>query len=224
MKAIYDAARDLLYPKHTENATGTAFSHGINSYRASLRHALTAFEHANRGHRHLLDTPALSLAHAGRPAGPYSDQQFRSMRAKLRDTAYALAHAVKQGDPHPPTAALKKLLATPDTSGWLGHFANGALYQLCLHSKRVGLDQDFYMIAVIDVQETQVLMRVTVYDKSTNLKADRDLAPIPAAATTLGGLAPLLRDGRAALEKLVADVKAWPEFAKRDQVIAEFCD
>jgi len=224
MKAIYEAARALLYPLDQDCAAGVAFARGINSYRPQLRQALVQFEHVNRGHRHLLSTSGLTLAEASRRAGPYADKGYPSMRANLRDSTYALARAVIEGDPHAQTPALKALLAAKDDSGWLPHFINGELYQLGLKNKKIGLHRSFYLMLNIDIQESQVVMSATVTDKETPACAIRAIAPIPLAATNLGNLAPLLRKARFALQNLVEDVLSWPEFSKRDELIASYVD
>lgn len=224
MKAIYEAARALLYPLDRDCAAGVAFARGINSYRPQLRKALVEFEHVNRGHRHLLSTPGLTLAEAGRRAGPYADKGYPSMRANLRESTYALARAVIDGDPHAQTPALKALLAAKDDSGWIAHFANGELYQLGLNNKKIGLPRSFYMMLNIDIQENQVVWTATVTDKETPACAIRALPPIPLQASTLGNLAPLLLKARLALQGLVGDVLSWPEFSKRNEVIASYED
>lgn len=224
MKAIYEAARALLYPLEHDCAAGVAFARGINSYRPQLRQALVQFEHVNRGHRHLLSTPGLALANAARRAGPYADKGYPSMRAKLRESTYALARAVIEGDPHAQTPALKALLMAQDDSGWLEHFVNGELYQLGLNNKKIGLHRSFYLMLNIDIQELQVVMTATVTDKETPACAIRAMPAILLQATSLGNLVPLLRKTRLALQNLVADVESWPEFSKRNEVIASYED
>lgn len=219
MKAIYQAARALLYPRDHDCAAGVAFARSINSYRPRLRQALVEFEHVNRGHRHLLSTPGLSLAQAGRREGLYADQSYRSMRAKLRDSSYALAQAVIDGDPHAQTPALKALLAAQDDSGWLAHFVNGELYQLGLNNKKIGLHRSFYLMLNIVITESEVVLTASVTDTETPARATRKLQPIPLQATKLGNLVPLLRSARLALQSLVGDVQSWPEFCNRNELI-----
>jgi len=224
MKTIYDATRALLYPLDKDCAASVAFARGINSYRPRLRQALVKFEQVNRGHRHLLSTPALTLAYAAHREGPYADQSYRTMRANLRDSVYALATAVIEGAPHAQTPALKVLLAAQDDSGWLSHFINGELYQLGLKNKKIGLHGSFYLMLSIDIRDAQVSLKATVHDKETQASATRTLQPISRQATSLGNLVPLLHETQAALQSLVKDVTAWPEFANRDQVIASYED
>lgn len=218
MKAIYDAARDILYPKHKQHAAGVAFGHGLNSYRPAVRQALVAFEHANRGHRDMLEHESMSLAHAGRPAGPYSDQSYRSMRARVRDTTFGLAMAIIEGQPHPPSRALRKLMACQDTQGWLPHFAQGRIYEMCLLTKRLGLHRNFYALAHVDTKDTGIYVHLTVCSALGHFEAKRTVGPFTDDTRTFQGIVELLPKVRTALKKLVADAPSWPEFAKLSEL------
>jgi len=224
MKAIYDAARDILYPKHKENAAGVAFGHSLNSYRATVRQALVTFEHANRGHRDLLDGEELSLAHAGRPAGPYSGLAYRSRRARLRDTTYGLVMAIIQGQPHPPSRALRRLMACQDTQGWLPHFAQSRIYEMCLHSRKLGLHRNLYALTHVETKDAGVYVHLTVCSVLGNLEAKRTIGPFTDDTRTIQGIVELLPKVRAALEQLVADAPSWPEFAKLSELGCEYLE
>lgn len=212
MKAIYDAARALAYPKEQQHLAGKAFARG--SFRAPVREALRQFESANRGIRNRLNNWELGASARNSAAFYELEPQNWTARERLGDTFFRLADAILSGHPHPSAKSLEQLLHASDTLGWAQLYSRERLEALLYYPAKLGLHKDFSLMSGLRYTDQGVCLELRVCDDDGYLQAER-VVHINVVVRSLNDVAEFEREAKTILSTVLKDVLSWPEFQFR---------
>lgn len=209
MKALYEAARELIYPGTFSNNHSHQFVMGLGDYPVNLCRALVKFEMRNRGHQDLLGHEALTVhaseKHAGVPA-----RRADKMRTTLGHSLMDLFQVVICERNLPQDAGLNGVLDARDELGYIQALVKFELRSNC-ETEAFTSKTPFNVVSVrleLDVQPVLLHVRIAVGQK----KATRSIPLVSADANTLRGARLLLADAFDKLGGWFRDVSLWPEF------------
>lgn len=193
MKNLFDATRALLaaHRKHELELP------------PALHAALHAFEMRNRGHRHLLNAPAMAPTRGWREPDVPTAERRNTLRDTLASLMSAL-HAMSR-DQMPKHPVFEQLWTAQDDTGWLGALLpndlgwNGPL-PFGLYEFRQRHDGREWLI------------QATFRHWHSKLMARREWRLPAAPATSLESCWMQLRDAKRFLRDATRDLQTWPEF------------
>lgn len=210
MKAVFKAAREILYPNGAPRVAGQRFADGLMDYSSDLAQTLMDFEQANRGHRDVLGSNILHIDAQDLVFGNGDCRLPRTIRKHMRIHAYRLCRSVVSLGRVRSDPKLANLLSAGETLGYFPAFAFDEVKHHCGNTTSTGLPVDMGITAMRVATTAIPVLHVRVTRGEIHAKRAIRLSEV--SPTTLGGVRTFVLDSIRLIQNALRDVNTWPEF------------
>lgn len=210
MKAVFKAAREILYPNGAPRVAGQRFADGSMDYSSDLAQTLMDFEQANRGHRDVLSSKILHIDAQDLVFGNGDRRLPGTIRKHLRVRAYRLCRSVVSLGRVRSDPKLANLLSAGETLGYFPAFAFDEVKYHCGNKTSTGLPLDIGITAMRVATTAIPVLHVRVTRGEIHAKRAIRLSEV--SPTTLGGVRTFVLDSIRLIQNALRDVNTWPEF------------